>query len=147
MQRPEKWIKSSNYTRNDGVCLWSQHWGGWGQEIWVPHQSELQETLFQNNKEFRVRLGIWLSWQSAYLACLVWYGFDPQHHINQVEWHTHTWNPSLWEVKTGESEIQGHPRLPSEFEVSLKYMRLRQKKKNNNKNWITWRYEDEMVNW
>lgn len=33
------------------------------------------------------------------------------------------YNPSVWEMGAGRPEIQGHPWLPSEFEMSLKYIR------------------------
>lgn len=38
-------------------------------------------------------------------------------------------NPSTWEVKTGRWEVQGHPKLCSEFESSLGHMRHCLKKK------------------
>lgn len=34
----------------------------------------------------------------------------------------HVSNPSTWEVDTGQSRIQHHLQLPSEFEASLGYM-------------------------
>lgn len=44
-------------------------------------------------------------WQSVCLACMkTW--FEPQHHINQVSWHTLT-IPAL-RSRTSESEVQGH---------------------------------------
>lgn len=34
------------------------------------------------------------------------------------------YNPSIWEMESGSPEIQSHPWLPSEFEISLTYIRL-----------------------
>lgn len=39
----------------------------------------------------------------------------------------HTFNPSIWEVETGGSGIQGHPLLSSKFKVS-------QRSQNDNRN-------------
>lgn len=44
---------------------------------------------------------------------------DPQHLVVVVR----VSNPSILKVKTGETEIQGHPLLHSEFEASLMYMK------------------------
>lgn len=49
------------------------------------------------------------------------------HKLNVV---VHTYNPSIQEMKTGRSEIQGYQRLHGEFEVILGYMRSYLKNQN-----------------
>lgn len=44
------------------------------------------------------------------------------------------YNPSVWEMEARRPEIQGHPWLPSEFEMSLKYIRPCCKKVEINEN-------------
>jgi hypothetical protein len=41
----------------------------------------------------------------------------------------HTWNSSTHEMEAGVLEVQGHPRLHSEFRVSLGYRRPCSKRK------------------
>lgn len=48
------------------------------------------------------------------------------------------YNPSVLEMEAGRPEIQGHPWLPSEFEMSLKYLRPCCKKSRNK-----WELESE----
>lgn len=52
---------------------------------------------------------------------------------------THTYNPSIWEVYAGGSEIQGHLWLHSEFEASPGYMKscIKKYKTKQNKNRTT----------
>ena len=57
------------------------------------------------------------------MACLLStkLALNPRHHIEPSE--VHTCNPSIREVDTGGSEVQGHSQLHSEFKVSLGYMK------------------------
>lgn len=56
---------------------------------------------------------------------------SPALHISSIV--VHTCNPHTLKMEARELEIQGHPWVYSEVEVSLVYMKLPQKKKNDSK--------------
>lgn len=48
-------------------------------------------------------------------------GLNPSTTCNRCGMHPR--NPRVWEVKTRESAVQGHPQLQREFEANLGYLR------------------------
>lgn len=74
-------------------------------------------------------LGLQSSWWSVCLACM-----KPWIPSQKPGMAVHTCNPCTWEVESEGSEIQGHPRLYCQFEVSWEHMTSCIKNQNKTSN-------------
>lgn len=76
-----------------------------------------------NTDKLKMGTGTKLSWNSARLPRR-----PPRIQFPALQkiwtWVEHTCNPRTGEVEAAGSEVQGHPQLQNEFEVSLGYVRV-----------------------